>query len=149
MLFLSFPYSTPTCRELGIGFVAYSPLGRGLLTGNYKRPEDFEEGDYRRHQPRFQGENFQKNLELVAAVEKLAEEKGAKASQVALAWLLAKGLDIIPIPGTKRQKYLEENMGAIQVKLTEAEVALLENVFKPGVGAGTRYPETAMRAVNL
>ncbi|WJW70239.1 aldo/keto reductase (plasmid) [Candidatus Chlorohelix allophototropha] len=139
----------PTCRELGIGFVAYSPLGRGLLTGNYKRPEDFEEGDYRRHQPRFQGENFQKNLELVAAVEKLAEEKGAKASQVALAWLLAKGLDIIPIPGTKRQKYLEENMGAIQVKLTEAEVALLENVFKPGVGAGTRYPETAMRAVNL
>jgi aryl-alcohol dehydrogenase-like predicted oxidoreductase len=139
----------PTCRELGIGFVAYSPLGRGLLTSQIKRFEDFEPDDSRRNQPRFQGENFQKNLDLVKEVEALAAEKGVKASQIALAWLLAQGSDIVPIPGTKRRNYLAENLGALQIKLSSQDLARLEAIFKPGAGAGTRYPEAAMRGVNL
>jgi aryl-alcohol dehydrogenase-like predicted oxidoreductase len=135
----------PTVRELGIGFVAYSPLGRGFLTGQIKRPEDIAEGDWRKNHPRFQGENFQKNLDLVGRVAALARRKGCSPSQLALAWLLAQGDDIVPIPGTKRRKYLEENVGALNVTLTDAERDELEGV---GVAAGARYPEGGMRTVN-
>jgi aryl-alcohol dehydrogenase-like predicted oxidoreductase len=135
----------PTVRELGIGFVAYSPLGRGFLTGQIKRPEDIVDGDWRKNHPRFQGENFQKNLDLVGRVEKLAREKRCTPGQLALAWLLAKGPDIVPIPGTKHRKYVEENVGALNVKLSGAEVAQLEGV---GAAAGARYPEGGMRTIN-
>ena len=135
----------PTVRELGIGFVAYSPLGRGFLTGQIRRPEDIPEGDWRKNHPRFQGENFQKNLDLVVRVEALAREKRCTPGQLALAWLLHKGEDIVPIPGTKRRKYLEENVGALNVQLSDADVARLEDV---GVAAGARYAEGGMRAVN-
>ena len=135
----------PTVRELSIGFVPYSPLGRGFLTGQIKRPEDIPEGDWRKNHPRFQGENFQKNLDLVGRVEKLARERRCTPGQLALAWLLAKGPDIVPIPGTKRRKYVEENVGALNVKLSGAEVAQLEGL---GVAAGARYPEGGMRTVN-
>jgi len=135
----------PTVRELGIGFVAYSPLGRGFLTGRIRRPEDIPEGDWRKNHPRFQGENFQKNLDLVVRVEALAREKRCTPGQLALAWLLHKGEDIVPIPGTKRRKYLEENVGALNVQLSDADVARLEDV---GVAAGARYAEGGMRAVN-
>ena len=135
----------PTVRALGIGFVAYSPLGRGFLTGQIKRPEDIQEGDWRRNHPRFQGENFQTNLELVRRVEALAREKRCTPGQLALAWLLARGEDIVPIPGTKHRKYVEENIGALNVKLSGADIAQIEDT---GVAAGARYPEGGMRTVN-
>src|SRR5256884_3935388 len=136
-----------TCRELGIGFVAYSPLGRGFLTGQFKRFEDLPADDYRRFSPRFQGENFQKNLDLVRRVEELAKEKGCKPSQLALAWVLAQGEDIVPIPGTKRRKYLAENVGALNVTLTPQDLAAIDAVMPPGAAAGLRYPEAMLRAV--
>ena len=138
----------PTTRELGIAFVAYSPLGRGFLTGQIKRFEDLAEDDYRRSSPRFQGENFQKNLDLVARVELLAREKSCTPSQLALAWLLAQGNDILPIPGTKRRKYLEENLGALQVQLTPRDLQRIEEVAPKGVASGLRYPEAMMNLVN-
>jgi aryl-alcohol dehydrogenase-like predicted oxidoreductase len=135
-------------RELGIAFVAYSPLGRGFLTGQIKRFEDFEPDDYRRFSPRFQGENFQKNLDLVARVEAIAKEKKCTAGQLALAWLLAQGKDIIPIPGTKRRKYLEENAAAMQVKLTAEDLSRIDEVAPHGAASGPRYPEHMMATVN-
>jgi aryl-alcohol dehydrogenase-like predicted oxidoreductase len=138
----------PTTRELGIAFVAYSPLGRGFLAGKIKRFEDFAPDDYRRHSPRFQGENFQKNLELVSRVDEIAKEKKCTPSQLALAWLLAQGGDILPIPGTKRRKYLEENAGALQVKLTPEDLRRIDEVAPHGAAAGTRYPQAAMAMVN-
>src|SRR5216684_1519665 len=136
------------CRELGVGFVAYSPLGRGFLTGQFTRFEDFPKDDYRRNSPRFQGENFQKNLDLVRRVEEIAREKGCKPSQLALAWVLAQGGDIVPIPGTKRRKYLEENVGALEVKLSADDLRRMDEVFPTGAAAGLRYPEPMMKAVN-
>lgn len=138
----------PTCRELGIGFVAYSPLGRGFLTGQIKRFEDFAPDDFRRQSPRFQGENFQKNLDLVRAVEGIAEKKNCKPSQLALAWVLAQGEDIVPIPGTKRIKYLEENVAALDVKLNAEELLEIEKVFPKGAAAGDRYTESMMQLIN-
>jgi aryl-alcohol dehydrogenase-like predicted oxidoreductase len=138
----------PTARELGVAFVAYSPLGRGFLTGQIKRFEDLAEDDYRRSSPRFQGENFQKNLDLVARVELLAREKSCTPSQLALAWLLAQGNDILPIPGTKRRKYLEENLGALQVQLTPGDLQRIEEVAPKGIASGLRYPEAMMHLVN-
>ncbi len=135
----------PTVRELGIGFVAYSPLGRGFLTGQIKRPEDIAEGDWRKNHPRFQGENFQKNLDLVRRVETVARQKRCTPGQLALAWLLAKGDDIVPIPGTKRRQFVEENVGALNVTLAGADIAQLEDL---GAAAGARYAEGAMRTVN-
>ncbi|HEX9110688.1 MAG TPA: aldo/keto reductase [Terriglobales bacterium] len=137
-----------TCRELGIGFVAYSPLGRGFLTGKFRRFEDLPADDYRRFSPRFQGENFQRNLDLVKSVEEIAHEKGCQPSQLALAWVLAQGNDIVPIPGTKRRKYLEENVAAADLKLTESDLRHLNEVFPSGVAAGLRYPEHMMILVN-
>lgn len=137
-----------TCRELGIGFVAYSPLGRGFISGRFKRFEDLSEGDQRRNWPRFQGENFQKNLDLAKKVEEVAREKGCTSSQLALAWVLAQGEDIVPIPGTKHKNYLEDNVGAINVKLTSEDLRRLEEVFPHGAAAGTRYPEQMMHLVN-
>ena len=136
------------CRELGIGFVAYSPLGRGFLTGQFKTFEDLAEDDYRRFSPRFQGENFQKNLDLVKEVEEMARKKQCQPSQLALAWVLAQGDDIVPIPGTKRRKYLEENAGAVDVKLTSEDLRRLREVFPAGAAAGLRYPEHMMNLVN-
>jgi aryl-alcohol dehydrogenase-like predicted oxidoreductase len=138
----------PTCRELGITFVPYSPLGRGFLTGQIKRFEDLEADDYRRHSPRFQGENFQRNLDLVRGIEEIAAQKGCTPAQLALAWLLAQGDDIVPIPGTKRRKYLEENLGALDVRILEADLARIEAVAPRGAAAGERYAEAAMRALN-
>ena len=138
----------PTARELGVAFVAYSPLSRGFLTGQIKRFEDLAEDDYRRSSPRFQGENFQKNLDLVARVELLAREKSCTPSQLALAWLLAQGNDILPIPGTKRRKYLEENLGALQVQLTPRDLQRIEEVAPKGIASGLRYPEAMMHLVN-
>jgi len=135
------------CRELGIGFVAYSPLGRGFLTGQFKRFEDLAPDDFRRHSPRFQGENFQKNLDLVRRVEEIAAEKHCKPSQLALAWVLAQGDDIVPIPGTKRRKYLEENAGAMDVKLTAEDLKRINEVFPSDAAAGARYPEHIMSLV--
>lgn len=137
----------PLTRELGIGFVAYSPLGRGFLTGRFKRPEDLEPDDWRRYSPRFQGENFQRNLQLVSEIEKIAREKGMKASQLALAWVLAQGRDIVPIPGTKRRRYLEENVAATGLHLTNDDLARIDSAFPRGAAAGQRYPEAAMQAV--
>ena len=139
----------PTCRELGIGFVAYSPLGRGFLTGRFRTFEDLPADDYRRNQPRFQGENFRKNLEVVKHVEELASSKGCTPSQIALAWLLNRGDDIVPIPGTKRVLYLEENVGALDVTLTAADMERIDEIAPKGVTAGERYPERSMHAVNL
>lgn len=136
------------CRRLGVGFVAYSPLGRGFLTGAIQRPEDFAEDDYRRTSPRFQGENFTRNLHLVEQVEALAQRKGCKALQLALAWVLAQGEDIVPIPGTKRRRYLEENVDAVEIMLTPEERAELDAFFPPNAVAGLRYPEEMMRLVN-
>jgi aryl-alcohol dehydrogenase-like predicted oxidoreductase len=135
-----------TVRELGIGFVAYSPLGRGFLSGAIRSIDDLEPGDFRRHNPRFQGENFGKNLELVDKVNELATAKGVTASQVALAWLSAKGEDVVPIPGTKRVRYLEENAAADDVRLTDEELRALEDAFPVGATAGDRYPD--MSTVN-
>jgi aryl-alcohol dehydrogenase-like predicted oxidoreductase len=137
-----------TCRGLGIGFVAYSPLGRGFLTGQFKTFDDLAEDDYRRFSPRFQGDNFQKNLDLVKEVEEMAHEKKCKPSQLALAWVLAQGEDIVPIPGTKRRKYLEENAAAVDVKLTSEDLRRLREVFPAGAAAGLRYPEHLMNMVN-
>ena len=137
-----------TCRELGIGFVAYSPLGRGFLTGQLKKFEDLEADDYRRFSPRFQGENFQKNLDLVNEVEEIAREKNCKPSQLALAWVLAQGDDIVPIPGTKRRKYVEENAAAVDVRLTEEDLRRLNQIFPSGAAAGLRYPEQMMSLIN-
>jgi aryl-alcohol dehydrogenase-like predicted oxidoreductase len=135
-----------TVRELGIGFVAYSPLGRGFLTGSIKKFEDLAEDDWRRNMPRFKGENFQKNLDVVTEVEKIAAEHKCKASQVALAWVLAQGDDIVPIPGTKRRKYLEENAAATAIKLTGEDLQRMDSIFPRGVAAGNRYPD--MSTVN-
>ena len=136
----------PTVRELGIGFVAYSPLGRGFLTGQIQRFEDLPEGDFRRSSPRFQGENFHKNLELVGRVKEIANEKGVAASQLALAWLLHQGEDIVPIPGTKRRKYLEENVAAVGITLTDEELKRIDEAAPKGAASGERYPD--MSTVN-
>ncbi len=138
----------PTCRELGIGFVAYSPLGRGFLTGQIKRFEDLAVDDYRRFSPRFQGENFQKNLDLVRRVEEIAAEKKCKPSQLALAWVLAQGEDIVPIPGTKHRRYLEENVAALDVELTEDDLRRIDEVIPHDAAVGSRYPEHIMQLVN-
>ncbi|TXJ26993.1 MAG: aldo/keto reductase [Chitinophagaceae bacterium] len=137
-----------TCQELGIAFVAYSPLGRGFLTGQFRKFEDLAPDDYRRFSPRFQGENFQKNLDLVKKLEELAEEKGCKASQLALAWVMAQGDYIFPIPGTKRVSYLEENAGAQNVILTKADLAVIDAIAPKGAASGLRYSEESMKAVN-
>ena len=131
----------PTVRELGIGFVAYSPLGRGFLSGAITKPEDLDEDDFRRHNPRFQGENFDKNLELVDRVREIADEKDATPGQLALAWLLHRGEDIVPIPGTKRREYLEENAGADGIELTDDDLARIDEAAPAGVTAGERYPD--------
>ena len=136
------------CRELGIGFVAYSPLGRGFLSGEIKKFEDLAEDDYRRHSPRFQGENFDKNIQLVHKIEEIADEKGVTTSQLALAWVLAQGQDIVPIPGTKRRKYLEQNAAAADIILSQEELAAIEDVFPKDAAAGLRYPEAMMATVN-
>lgn len=138
-----------TCRELGIGFVAYSPLGRGFLTGRFRTQKDFDAGDYRPNSPRFQGNNFNRNLEMVKGIEQMAAEKGCTPAQLALAWLLALGEDMVPIAGTKRRTYLEQNAGAVQVKLTAADLARLNRVAPHGATAGARYPEEAMQRVNI
>jgi len=137
-----------TVRELGIGFVAYSPLGRGFLTGRFRRFEDLPESDYRRMSPRFQGENFQKNLDLVERVREIASEKQVTASQLALAWVLAQGDDVVPIPGTAHVAHLEENLKALDLVLTAEDLARLDAVAPKGAAAGLRYPERAMAAVN-
>ena len=134
----------PTVRELGIGFVPYSPLGRGFLTGRFQRPEDIPENDFRRFSPRFSGENFRRNLELVDKIKAMAEQKGCTPAQLALAWVLGQGEDLVPIPGTKRRTYLDENIGALAVKLTEADRTEIDAILPPGAAAGTRYPEAAM-----
>ncbi|MFT0139988.1 aldo/keto reductase [Alcanivoracaceae bacterium MT1] len=136
-----------TCRELGISFVAYSPLGRGVLTGAIRSPEDFEEGDFRRHNPRFQGENFQRNLDLVDQVHALAEQKQVLPSQLALAWVLARGDDVIALFGTKRRRYLQENLAALEVRLRDEELARLDAIFPRHGAAGERYGEEGMRTV--
>ena len=135
-------------RELGIGFVAYSPLGRGFLTGQIKSPEDFPEDDFRRFHPRFTGENFAKNIALVHEVEAMARDKGCTTAQLALAWVLAQGDDIVPIPGTKHRKYLDENIGALDVKLTPEDLRRLDEILPPGAAAGERYHAQGMAAVN-
>ena len=136
------------CRELNVGFVAYSPLGRGFLTGRFKKPEDLSDDDFRRYHPRFEGENFQGNQRLVEAVEQIAREKGCTPAQVALAWVLGRGEDIVPIPGTKRLRYLEENVKALDVRLEAGEVSRLDAVFPKGAAAGERYHPAAMRAID-
>jgi aryl-alcohol dehydrogenase-like predicted oxidoreductase len=136
------------CRELGIGFVPYSPLGRGFLTGKIKKREDLPEDDYRHTTPRFQGENFQRNLDLVERVGEIAREKRCTPAQLALAWVLAQGDDIVPIPGTKRRKYLQENVGALNVDLTSADLARIEEIAPKHAVAGERYPDWAMQMVN-
>jgi aryl-alcohol dehydrogenase-like predicted oxidoreductase len=136
------------CRELGIGFVAYSPLGRGFLTGRYERPDDLAPNDWRRNNPRFQTDNFQKNLEIVGRVKRLAARKRCTAAQLALAWVLAQGEDVIPIPGSKRRERLEENAAAADIQLTAEELSEIDALLPPGIAAGTRYPEAGMRAVN-
>jgi len=138
----------PLCRELGIGFVAYSPLGRGFLTGRFRTFEDLPEDDYRRNSPRFQGENFQRNLDLVGRVEEIARRKQCTPAQLALAWLLAQGTDIVPIPGTKQRRYLEENLGALEVELGASAFEAIDEVAPKGVAAGERYHEAGMRTIN-
>jgi aryl-alcohol dehydrogenase-like predicted oxidoreductase len=137
-----------TCRELGIGFVAYSPLGRGFLTGRFKTFKDLPPDDYRRNHPRFQGENFHKNVDLIRKVEGIAQEKRCTPAQLALAWVLAQGDDIVPIAGTKRRPYLEENVAALSVTLSARDLRRLDQAFPKGAAAGPRYPERAMQAVN-
>ncbi|CAN5672336.1 aldo/keto reductase [soil metagenome] len=138
----------PTCRELGIGFVPYSPLGRGFLTGQIQSPDDFDEDDFRRGSPRFQGENFRKNLDLVERAREISSAKGVTPGQLALAWLLARGRDVVPIPGTKRRKYLEENVGSLDVELTEEDLRRIDEAAPAGAAAGERYPEAGMQTVN-
>jgi aryl-alcohol dehydrogenase-like predicted oxidoreductase len=137
-----------TVKELGIGFVAYSPLGRGFLTGQIKSRENFEPTDYRQHSPRFQGENFEKNLDLVKKIEELAAARNVKPGQLALAWVMAQGEFIVPIPGTSRRKHLEENIAAAEIKLTSDELKQIDTVFPKGAASGTRYPEAMMSLVN-
>ena len=137
----------PTLKRLGIGFVPYSPLGRGFLTGQFQSPDDFDEDDYRRHSPRFQGQNFAKNLELVRQVERMANEKGCTPAQLALAWILAQDENFAPIPGTKKVHRLEENAGAVDIELTAAELEQIDQVFPVDVAAGTRYPASNMSQV--
>jgi aryl-alcohol dehydrogenase-like predicted oxidoreductase len=139
----------PTVRELGIGYVAYSPLGRGFLTGQFKSPDDFPEDDFRKFHPRFTGENFAKNIQLVREVEAMAEEKGCTTAQLALAWVLAQGQDIVPIPGTKHVKYLDQNIGALDVQLTNEDLKRLDEILPPGAAAGERYHVRGMETVNL
>jgi aryl-alcohol dehydrogenase-like predicted oxidoreductase len=136
------------CRELGIGFVAYSPLGRGFLTGRFKTPDDFAPNDWRRNNPRFQTDNFQKNLEIVERVKRVAGRKRCTAAQLALAWVLAQGEDVVPIPGSKRRERLEENAAAADIQLTAEELSEIDALLPRGIAAGTRYPEAGMRAVN-
>ncbi|MGH9881294.1 MAG: aldo/keto reductase, partial [Pyrinomonadaceae bacterium] len=138
----------PACRELGIGFVPFSPLGRGFLTGQIKNPQDFPEGDMRRELPRFQGENFKKNTELVKHIEEMAAEKSCTPAQLALAWVLAQGEDIVPIPGTKRPRYLEENVAALKVELNAKDLRRIDEIMPPDAAAGGRYTEAMMRMVN-
>ena len=138
----------PTVRELGIGFVPYSPLGRGFLTGQFKTPDDLDAGDTRRNHPRFQGEAFQKNLDLVAAIGVMAADKGCTPAQLALAWVLRQGEDIVPIPGTKRRKYLEDNLGALDVELSDADLARIDDILPPGAAQGTRYPDASMASID-
>src|SRR5436305_841990 len=138
----------PTVRELGIGYVAYSPLGRGFLTGQIKSPDDFADDDFRKFHPRFQGENFDKNIALVRAVEALANEKGCTTAQLALAWVLAQGEDVVPIPGTKHRRYLDENIGALEVKLSRDELDRLDAILPPGAAAGERYHARGMESLN-
>jgi aryl-alcohol dehydrogenase-like predicted oxidoreductase len=138
----------PTVRELGIGYVAYSPLGRGFLTGQFKSPDDFPEGDFRKNHPRFQGENFEKNLQLVREIEQMAEQKGCTTAQLALAWVLAQGDDIVPIPGTKHVKYLDQNIGALDVEISDDEIRKLDQILPPGAAAGERYHAQGMAAVH-
>ena len=137
-----------TCRELGVGFVAYSPIGRGFLSGAIKSPDDLDETDWRRNLPRFQGENFKKNLELVDRVEYIAKDKGVSASQLALAWVLARGADIVPIPGTTRPAHLDQNAAAVDIVISPDEIASLEAIFPPDAAVGTRYTAAAMASVN-
>jgi aryl-alcohol dehydrogenase-like predicted oxidoreductase len=136
------------CRELGVGFVPFSPLGRGFLSGKVRSPDQFEENDFRRTLPRFQGDNFQRNLDLVAKVEKIAGEKGCTPAQLALAWVLARGEHVVPIPGTKRRSNLEENVRSLDVKLTADEIRRIDEVVPPGAASGPRYGEAAMASVN-
>ena len=138
----------PTVRELGIGFVAYSPLGRGFLTGQIKSPDDFPEDDYRRFHPRFTGENFDRNIELVHEIERIAQEKGCTAAQLALAWVLARGQDVVPIPGTKRRKYLEQNIDGLGVQLTDEDMRRIDSIVPRGAAAGDRYAPQGMTTVN-
>lgn len=138
----------PTVRELGIGYVAYSPLGRGFLTGQIRSPDDFAEDDFRKFHPRFQGQNFEKNIALVREVEKMAEEKGCTTAQLALAWVLGQGEDVVPIPGTKRVRYLDENIDALDVKLSGEDLKRLDEILPPGAAAGQRYHERGMETVN-
>lgn len=137
-----------TCKELGIAFVAYSPLGRGFLAGQIKKFEDFDQDDYRRFSPRFQGENFEKNIQLVHKIEEMAQKKNCSAAQLALAWVLAQGDHIFPIPGTKRIKYLDENIGALNVKLSQEELQEIDAIMPKGAASGTRYPEAMMGSVD-
>ncbi len=136
----------PTLRELGIGFVSYSPLGRGFLTGRFKTPNDFPEGDFRRFNPRFQGENFERNLELVERVNEIASEHDCTPGQLALAWIMHQGSDVVPIPGTKRRSYLEENVAAAEIRLSEEDVRRIDEAAPVGAAAGDRYPD--MSSVN-
>jgi aryl-alcohol dehydrogenase-like predicted oxidoreductase len=137
----------PTCRELGIGFVAYSPLGRGFLSGRFTSPDEFEQNDFRRANPRFQGGNLERNLPLAERVAEVARARGATAAQIALAWVLSRGDDVVPIPGTKHERYLKENVDATEVELTADDLQALEDAFPPGVAAGDRYAPDGMRAV--
>ncbi|HEV2490280.1 MAG TPA: aldo/keto reductase [Candidatus Acidoferrales bacterium] len=138
-----------TCRELGIGFVAYSPIGRGFLTGRFGNPEDLAPDDFRRYHPRFQSGNFERNLQVVDSLRKIAQEKRCQPAQLAIAWLLAQGEDIVPIPGTKRRKYLDENLAAIDIPLTSQDLARLNAAAPRGIASGPRYGEAAMSRVNL
>lgn len=138
-----------TVRELGIGFVAYSPLGRGFLTGRFQSPDDFDDDDFRKYSPRFQGKNFNKNLQLVEKVEELAKQKGVTPAQLALAWVLHQGNDIVPIPGTTKLKHSEENIAAVNIKLTEEELKQIDDIFPMDAASGLRYPEQAMKSVNV
>ena len=138
----------PTVRELGIGYVAYSPLGRGFLTGQIKSPDDFAGDDFRKNHPRFQGENFDRNIALVREVEAIAADKGCTTAQLALAWVLAQGDDVVPIPGTRHSRYLDDNIGALDVKLSEQDLARLDEILPPGAAAGDRYHAQGMAAVN-
>jgi aryl-alcohol dehydrogenase-like predicted oxidoreductase len=139
----------PTVRELGIAFVAYSPLGRGFLTGQFKAPDDFPDDDYRRFHPRFTGGNFEKNIALVREIEAMAAGKGCTAAQLAIAWVRGRGDDIVPIPGTKRRAYLDQNIGALEVRLTQEELERLDRILPPGAAAGPRYHAQGMATVNL